>query len=68
VILSRRCIAATVQSQDGAQPDFSLQRRKPVCYIRCGDIAFDAMPRQLGAEKPELRKNLFKTKAKGVKQ
>jgi hypothetical protein len=42
--------------------------RKPVCYIRRGDIAFDAMPRALGAEKPEVRKNLFKTKAKGVKQ
>jgi hypothetical protein len=39
-----------------------------VCYIRRGDIAFDATPRQLGAEKPRVRKNLFKTKAKGVKQ
>jgi hypothetical protein len=39
-----------------------------VCYIRRGDIAFDASPRRLGMKNPEVLKNLFKTKAKGVKQ
>ena len=42
--------------------------RKPVCYIRPGDIAFDARAAFAWRPKPLVLKNLFKTKAKGVKQ
>jgi hypothetical protein len=41
---------------------------KPVCYIQPGDIAFDARATEAWRPKLPVLKNLFKTKAKGVKQ
>ena len=51
-----------------AGPLLFFATRKPVCYIRRGDIAFSQQALELAAQNCKFEQYLFKTKAKGVKQ